>query len=251
MPPCDKAFDLEGKKVCEFGVPSRQATRRIALIGDSHAEHWRPALERAAAAHGWHGLHFGHASCPLSRATRDIPEPGRSHCTVWREALFRWLADHPEVSIVFTSGIAGGSGVVAKPGRTRFESAMEGYRRAWADLPPSISRVIVIRDTPRVRGATDVCVHQAMEAGRRAGPACAVPRPQAVVRDAAAVAAQRPDSPRAAAVDLTRFFCDRRRCYPVVGGVLVYHDQNHMTPLYAKTLGPYLQRAVDPLIPRR
>jgi hypothetical protein len=31
--------------------------------------------------------------------------------------------------------------------------------------------------------------------------------------------------------------------------VLVYHDQNHMTPLYAKTLGPYLQRAVDPLIP--
>jgi hypothetical protein len=59
------------------------------------------------------------------------------------------------------------------------------------------------------------------------------------------LAAHRPGSPRTTAVDLTRFFCDRATCYPVVGGVLVYHDQNHMTPLFARTLGPYLERAVD------
>jgi hypothetical protein len=30
----------------------------------------------------------------------------------------------------------------------------------------------------------------------------------------------------------------------VVGGVLVYKDENHLTPLFARTLGPYLLRAV-------
>ena len=58
-----------------------------------------------------------------------------------------------------------------------------------------------------------------------------------------------PDTHRTGRVDLTPFFCDGRDCYPVVGGVLVYHDQNHMTPLFAKTLGPYLRRAVDAILP--
>ena len=250
VPPCDIVFHLEDKKVCEFGVPADEATTQIALVGDSHAEHWRPALQAVARARGWHGIHAGHASCPLSRAVRNIPEPNRSHCTKWREAVIRWLRSHPEVTIVFVSAIAGGTGAVPQRGKTRFETEVEGYRRAWRDLPPSVARVVVIRDTPRVHGDTDVCVEQAMNARRPAGPACAVTRGRALSRDAAVVAAESSATDRAAAVDLTRFFCDARTCYPVVGGVLVYHDQNHMTPLFAKTLGPYLRRAVDVLLRR-
>jgi hypothetical protein len=41
-------------------------------------------------------------------------------------------------------------------------------------------------------------------------------------------------------IDLTRLFCDRHRCYPVVGGALVYRDAEHLTPVYAATLGPFL-----------
>jgi hypothetical protein len=48
-------------------------------------------------------------------------------------------------------------------------------------------------------------------------------------------------------VDLTRHFCDPRRCLPVVGGVLVYRDDNHLTTLFAETLAPYLQRALPRL----
>jgi hypothetical protein len=32
-----------------------------------------------------------------------------------------------------------------------------------------------------------------------------------------------------------------------VGGVLVYLDQNHLTPWFAGTLAPYLRRAIDHL----
>jgi hypothetical protein len=31
----------------------------------------------------------------------------------------------------------------------------------------------------------------------------------------------------------------------VIGGVLVYKDQNHLTEVFGKTLAPYLARAID------
>jgi hypothetical protein len=83
---------------------------------------------------------------------------------------------------------------------------------------------------------------------QRAGMVCAVARSRALNRDAAATAAARLRSPRVQVVDLTRFLCDRRPCYPVVGGALVYKDANHLTVVFATTLGPYLKRQVDRLI---
>lgn len=41
-------------------------------------------------------------------------------------------------------------------------------------------------------------------------------------------------------LDLTRRFCGAARCYPVVGGVYVYKDDNHMNATFARTLGPFL-----------
>jgi hypothetical protein len=51
-------------------------------------------------------------------------------------------------------------------------------------------------------------------------------------------------------VDLTRYFCDRTRCYPVIGGALVHQDLTHMTATFNVTLAPYLLRAVDRILPR-
>ena len=45
-------------------------------------------------------------------------------------------------------------------------------------------------------------------------------------------------------VDLTKFFCDSRQCFPVIGGALVYKDATHITSVYGRTLGPYLLRAL-------
>jgi hypothetical protein len=74
-----------------------------------------------------------------------------------------------------------------------------------------------------------------------------VPRRKAIDRDAAVVAAQRVGAPRAQVVDLTRFFCGSRWCFPVIGGALVHKDEHHMTTTFVTTLGPYLLREVDGL----
>jgi hypothetical protein len=89
-----------------------------------------------------------------------------------------------------------------------------------------------------------------MDRKRPAGPACAVPRRFALPRDAQASSAARLRSERVRLVDLTRQLCDARACFPVVGGVLAFKDVDHFTPLFASTLGPFLRREVDRVLPR-
>ena len=47
---------------------------------------------------------------------------------------------------------------------------------------------------------------------------------------------------------MTPFLCDRRACYPVIGGALVYKDIHHLTAVFGASLGPYLQRDVETLM---
>ena len=244
-PPCLAMHPFVGKDICEFGARAQGATGTIAVIGDSHASVWRVALETAAIEHRWHGLRFGHASCPMSLATRRIREPDRSHCDRWRRAVLRWLNDHPEVTTVFVAQLSGGSGVVTRKGQDPFEAEVKGYLAAWKAMPSSVTRIYVIRDNPKTDSATPKCVEDAVEAARQPGPACAVPKREVLDRDPAAVAARRVGSPRVRELDMTRFFCGSVTCEPVIGGVLVYKDATHLTGLYARTLGPYLARMID------
>jgi hypothetical protein len=41
--------------------------------------------------------------------------------------------------------------------------------------------------------------------------------------------------------------CNRRKCFPVVGGALVHKDTHHLTRVFARTLGPFLLRRVKDL----
>jgi hypothetical protein len=111
-----------------------------------------------------------------------------------------------------------------------------------------VKRIVVIRDTPETPVGTLDCITRAMDRHQRAGERCAFPRAPAVPPDPAATAARRIHDPRVKLVDLNHSICDRRRCYPVVGGVLVYKDLSHLTPLFATTLGPFLDRRVARLL---
>jgi hypothetical protein len=236
--------------VCAFGTAAADATETIALVGDSHAGHWRAAVDEVARAKGWRGLSITHTSCPLQIALRDLPEPRRTLCAEWKQEVFAWFAVHPEVHTVFVAGLSGGTGVVPRPGLSAFASSVDGYRAAWDALPPTVQRIVVIRDTPKASSATGPCIQRALAKHRDAGRACAVPRERALDRDPAIAAAAQMAPGYVQTVDLTSYFCDTRDCYPVIGGGLVLRDINHMTGVFSATLGPYLLRAVDQVLPR-
>jgi hypothetical protein len=232
--PC-RSIEAGSPAICHFGADTGET---VALVGDSHAGHWRAAFEHVATAKGWSGVSITRSSCPLQKALRDLREPRRTQCRRWKDDVFAWLAAHPEIRTVFVAGLSAGSGVVPRRGESRFAASVRGYRDAWAALGDR--RVIVLRDTPRFRGDTDTCIRRALRRKRRPGPACAEPPSFALPRDPAVVAARRSGRE---ILDLTPFFCDAR-CYPVIGGALVVRDANHMTGTYSATLGPYVLRAL-------
>jgi peptidoglycan/LPS O-acetylase OafA/YrhL len=242
--PCTRVERTGLLNVCAFGARKAASRRTIALIGDSHASHWRAALDVVAEARRWRGLSLAHTDCPLSTAVRDIPKPRRSECVQWNHEVLAWLERNPEVTTIFVSQSVAGD-VITAPGASSVDTQVEGYRTAWRRVPRSVRRIVVLRDTPRAlpRGATLECVEEAMRERRDAGRACALPRTRALWRDPA-VAAARTESPRVRTVDLTRFFCDARVCFAVVGGALVHRDVSHMTTVFGTTLGPYLLSAL-------
>jgi hypothetical protein len=240
--PCTPVRAVDLVEPCAFGAPAGTERGAVALIGDSHAAHWRSALAVVARARGLRAYAITRDSCPFSTAGRELAEPYRSQCERWKRELPAWLADHPWIHTVFLAQLT--RDVADQP----FAAAMASYEDARQTLPPSVERIVVIRDSPEARYDTLTCVGRALARRVPAGPACAVPRRAALLADPAAAAAEQLGSGRVRSVDLTSFFCGPSRCFPVVGGVLVYKDENHLTPLFAQTLGPYLLRAVRGMV---
>jgi peptidoglycan/LPS O-acetylase OafA/YrhL len=244
--PC-KLVESHGRiRVCAFGADAAPGVRTFALIGDSHASHWRSALAVLAKDEGWRGLSITHTSCPFSAGTAIIPEPAKTECVEWKAQLRTWLAAHPEVDTVFF-GEHSTATVVAPRGRSEWDAQVRGYQHAWAALPATIDHILVMRDNPQMRGTTLDCVQRALDHHRDAGRSCAQPRGRALRRDPAAVAAAHAGDSRVRTIDLTRLLCDKRSCFPVIGGALVYKDIHHLTSVFSATLGPYVRRQVEAL----
>jgi peptidoglycan/LPS O-acetylase OafA/YrhL len=241
--PCEVVESTGRIRVCAFGAAPGPGVRTVALIGDSHASHWRSAMAALVADKGWHAVSITHTSCPYSAATAVIPEPGRTQCVEWKQQVRRWLGAHPEVDTVFFGAHTGGD-VVQIKGRSPWQAQVNGYTNAWKALPASIAHIMVFRDTPKMRSATMGCVETALEHHRDAGQACAQPRGRALERDPAAVAAAHDAGSRVHTIDLTRLLCSARSCFPVIGGALVYKDIHHLTSVFSATLGPYVERQV-------
>jgi hypothetical protein len=241
---CTRAQLTEVLDECAYGLPAEDARETVAMIGDSHASHWRAALAVVARRKRWRVLEIGRPHCPLSLARPDSGEPVSSDCEAWNRQVVAWLADHPSVRTVFLSANAQAP-IVVPGGRGEYATRVDGFVRAWQGLPASVQRIVVIRDNPTDRTRTHDCVRSAMANRRPAGRACAVARRVVLPQDAGVTAAKRLRARGARVVDLTRYFCNRRRCLPVVGGVLVHKDVDHLTQLYARTLGPFLLRHID------
>jgi SGNH domain (fused to AT3 domains) len=232
---------------CEFGVPAVSAKSTIALIGDSHASHWRAALEHVAQHKHWRGVSITRSGCPLMRATTKLEPARRAECLQWNDQVPKWFARHPKIHTAFVVSHFAGD-VVVPDGDNERETKVTGFISAWNALPATVKHIIVIRDTPIVGFQANECVRKAKARHRNAGSVCAVKRSEALREDPSVVAARRMKSKRVAIIDMSRYLCSKKRCFPVIGGALVYKDDQHMTDVFATTLGPYLGRAVDKVL---
>jgi len=234
---CTRAGVAGLADACAYGAKNPVAT--VALLGDSHGAHWRAALEVVAKAKRWRVLEFARPHCPFSFAKPAESQAGSEDCVAYNQSVLFWLGNNPSVGTVFVSNNARLE--MAEKGRAY---RVNGDTEALAWLPASVKRLFVLRDTPTNLLSTPDCIRGAVTRKLTPGTRCAVPRARALVTDPTVLAAERfPD--RARVIDLSPFFCSTKQCFPVVGGVLVHKDQDHLTQDFSRTLGPYITRAVD------
>jgi hypothetical protein len=246
--PCHPLPWTRFPRVCWFARLKQGSTATVALVGDSHASSWRSAVVVLARSQRWHALTIRRSSCPFNEARRTGPPKEAATCSDWVHATISWFGKHPEIHTVLVTGSAF-SGVVTEPGQDELDVAVDGYRAALAALPPSVEHVIVLRDTPRSSLDMFDCVNRAMKAHERLTGVCSLPRGEVLPPDPGVIAAQQLGAPRFQVIDLTDFFCDPDRCFPVIGGALVYKDISHMTTVFGTSLGPYLTSAYLSLSP--
>jgi len=244
---CRRTFQRGLLRICFWGARAEGATRTVALVGDSHASHWRAAMKPIVTARRWRAISISRAGCPMTLAQADLPGLERKvGCTAWNQQVQRWIADHPAVTAVFTGAHRGS--VLPENGQTMRSTQRLGYLKAWRRLIANgVRQIVVFRGTPRISSGTLPCVVRALDASKEPGRACALPRTYALRNDPAVDAARMARSGRIQVADLSRYFCDQAVCPPVVGGALVLRDVSHMTTTFSATLGPYLERTVRTL----
>jgi SGNH domain (fused to AT3 domains) len=242
--PCDRLRRSGPVHPCAFGVDAADAVRVVALIGDSHASHWRAAMQVAALARHWRGISITNGVCAVSTLLRPT-HGSRRRCRAWNRGVVRWLRRHPKVTVVVHAQINSRTSAAVQS----YAPQVSGYRGIWRRLPKSVRHIVAIRDDPYVAFDTAGCVMRARARRARPGRACALSRAFSLHRDPLADAARGSHSRRVDLVDLTHYFCGSRLCYPVVGGALVHKDTHHLTRVFARTLGPYLLRRLNHLVP--
>ena len=120
--PCEPVYNSV-PYICEFGAPLEDASGTIALIGDSHATHWRGALIGVAAAYNWHGASMTRSGCTFSKAEPRLPGKLKGECIQWRSDVYQWLSRPPGGADGLHLPAPGPHRGAARPQRARDEAA--------------------------------------------------------------------------------------------------------------------------------
>jgi len=222
-----------GTPTCTFGAEDDGATT-VALVGDSHAAQLFTPVRALVQERGWRLVTHLRYSCPFNAEQRVVDvEAGR--CADANAQTLQALVEDDDVDVVVTTNWRGSEFVDTGTGRP---PGVAGYAEVWRALLDSGKAIFVVEDNPEPKGGARVvdCV-----AEHRDDPSsCANERGAALASEDLQVAAA-VLVPDVGLIETLGFFCDDVTCPAVIGNVLVYRDQNHLTVEYASSLSPLLR----------
>ena len=233
---CLAAPDAVRPTVCEYGDTTNPVLT-VALVGDSIAGNWFPALEKIALRDHWKLVTDLHGTCPWT-ATLTVNNGTRhTSCYQWGAAVLHDLLTSIRPDVVITSDLPSeGTVTHPQPGPQAYAQIGAGMAQYWNQLEGHGISVVAIRETPMLGFSAPDCVAQYGASSRK----CGKPAATAIRPDPPTVQAARQMAGKVTAIDMNTFMCEPTLCPSVVGNVLVYFDGHHMTSSYSQTLAPYL-----------
>ena len=226
---------------CQFG--DKKSGTHVALLGNSHAGQWLPALEDLAAKHKWQVDTYLASRC----ASLDVAQEFETDA--YSKACLRWvdktvtalIADKPDV-VVATNRIS--APAVGETRETSYDAYAAGWTAVLSRLKAAGLKVLVLHDTPAPGIAVPDCVAQ----HEQDYTACDGPRSKWLAPDPGVEGVKKADTPRIHFIDLNDHVCQGETCHAVTGGVITYFDSSHLTATYVRTLAPYLDRPLTRLL---
>ncbi|MEO8527480.1 MAG: acyltransferase family protein [Pseudolysinimonas sp.] len=229
---CHTGNSSDAVPACVFGDPNGHV--RVALVGDSHALNWLPALDALGQARGWQVVLLTRAACPFNLAEQILDTADAiASCASWKQNVIAYLEASDAFDVVFTSHFSGAA--IYGPDEE------QGVHAAWAQFLDRGSRLVVLRDLPRATSGTTACLEQHQIDTEQ----CARPIEDALADDNYLRFARGVDG--VDILDFTDVFCWDGTCKSAIGGVTVYRDSHHITQTFSITLAPILGVEADRL----
>ena len=224
---------------CAFGDTRSRTT--IALLGDSHAEHWLGGLERAGRANGWRVEAHVMGGCPVSDfsgLTSGATSRRYRECNRYREAALSQIVAQKPNAVILSSF---DSYIETSPDRQNEYQVHEaawttGLRRTYSRLNRAGIRVIVLRGTPRIPFDVPGCLSRRAARLPFSTDCTFAPDREFLARARAAqdVAAR---GLGVRFVNMNDRLCASTRCGTVRDGIVMFTDDNHLTAGFSKSLG--------------
>jgi hypothetical protein len=214
----------------------------VVLFGDSHAAQFFTPLQKAATEAGWTLVSLTKMGCPAADVSvRHGKSDTYPECEDWRpNTVDRIVKSDADLVIIVN---------YSYPTRDKKRSYgpsewAEGNRRTIAPLVASGKRVLLLSDTPTPFVDIPTCL--AKNTTRM--NSCVKARQTTVNRARVRVEREMAESIGAMYYETSDLVCGAEKCPPVIGDMVVYMDNNHLTDTYAESLSPYLKMLVQAAI---
>ncbi|MBG6180190.1 peptidoglycan/LPS O-acetylase OafA/YrhL [Arthrobacter sp. CAN_A1] len=229
--------DTDVRKDCLFG--DGDANRDMVLFGDSHAAQWFPAAEAYAAGNSYRLHNLTKSSCPSVDIGILHEQAPYSECEEWRQNALDYINElDPELVLISNYAEVDPTNTT-DPLLAQWDA---GLSSTLASLPAS-SHTVVIANTPRHAASPLACLSQNIESVAT----CDIPKAESI--DEEIVAAEERAAagyPNASFVDLNGYLCTET-CPSIIGDLLVYRDEHHITTDFSLALAGPLGDELDQL----
>ena len=222
---------------CVYG--DKTAKKTVVLYGDSHAGMWESALDVAGQREHWKLVLLAKPACavPMLHFWLETSQRQNTECDTWHTwATGRIAALKPDL-VVLTSLFTGPRDFNKKDVTEAQWS--KGMTETIDKVKKSAKKVVLLGDMPYLEQSAPEC----LAAHASDVKSCATSAKTAVNAEHGAADKATAEAAGAVYVDTTKWFCSEV-CEPIIGTMVVYQNQYHITGVYSRYLSGVVAASV-------